>query len=71
MPTYTELDNISCIADNEERAKALKAFHDKYAPNICYNFSRVIECDNVRDTRQCRYCGRTWTERCNFDDDFS
>lgn len=42
-----------------------------YHTEACFQSSQVIECDNDRDTRRCCVCGKEWTERCNFDDDFS
>jgi hypothetical protein len=35
----------------------------------CFQRSRVIKCENGRDTRQCTVCGKEWEEACNFDDD--
>lgn len=40
-------------------------------PHDCRNNSKVIECNDVTDKCECRVCGKTWTEACSFDDDYS
>lgn len=43
---------------------------DELPPHDCKQNTKVVECDNVTDKCECRVCGKTWTERCNFDEDY-
>lgn len=46
--------------------------HDlSYHTEACFQRSRVIKCDGDLDTRRCSVCGKEWTERCNFDEDYA
>jgi dTMP kinase len=45
----------------------------QYKEHSCRNpvNSKVIECDGITDVLRCEYCGREFTARCTFDDDFA
>ena len=46
--------------------------HQMPHPTVaCSASSQVIECKDDRDTRRCYICGKEWSTRCNFDDDYS
>lgn len=32
---------------------------------------RLVNCENDRDTYRCEKCGKEFSERCTFDEDFS
>ena len=37
----------------------------------CFQASRVIDCNDKRDRRECLVCHKTWEEACNFEEEFS
>lgn len=54
----------------EEKKKLPKGHDLPYRTEACFQNSKVIECNGERDTRRCNICGKEWTERCNFEDDY-
>jgi hypothetical protein len=67
----SEKELIAAV-ERGERISTEHSFHSvekDCGPHICS--PRCIACDGDRDAYECRTCGKQWTGRCDFDEEYS